>query len=126
MSGVGNSLMHRMDYLIKRQGIVSSNIANATTPGYTARDVQFENVFRAAQGQLHVTNGGHMAPKAADAAHKIIHDRTHVRHDGNSVKMDQEMLKLQEVQLQYRMMTQLYSKQVGLHRMILNGGGGNR
>ena len=44
----GNALMLRAE----RQRVIASNIANADTPGYVARDFQFADALRAA------TDGG--------------------------------------------------------------------
>ena len=40
----GNALMLRAE----RQRVIASNIANADTPGYVARDFQFADALRAA------------------------------------------------------------------------------
>lgn len=34
---------HALSLLTQRQGILASNIANADTPGYLARDIDFRN-----------------------------------------------------------------------------------
>ena len=37
-----------MDFRTQRHNVVSSNLSNAETPGYEAKDVQFENILKEA------------------------------------------------------------------------------
>jgi flagellar basal-body rod protein FlgB len=54
-------LNHRMDYLIARQGVVASNIANADTPQYLAKDITFKPKTEGHFAML-VTNARHITP----------------------------------------------------------------
>lgn len=116
---VSMSLKHRMEFLIERQGVVSSNVANASTPGYLSKDISFERLVNTQGMKMATTNGGHIAGKPISGKHKVSEDTTHIRHDGNSVKMDQEMLKLQDIQMNYRLATELYKKQVSFQKLGL-------
>ncbi|MDH4062587.1 MAG: flagellar basal body rod protein FlgB, partial [Aquincola sp.] len=58
----------------ERQRLIASNIANADTPGYVARDMDFAAALRQATGQA-ATNGlmaataaGHLQPAAGARA----------------------------------------------------------
>ncbi|MFT7144486.1 MAG: flagellar basal-body rod protein FlgB [Alphaproteobacteria bacterium] len=113
------SLKHRMNYLIERQGVVSGNIANASTPGYLAKDISFEKLVQSNGMKMSKTSGAHLTGKITGGDHKMTTSTDGIRHDGNSVKMDTEMLKLQEIQMHYRLATQLYKKQVGFQKMAL-------
>ena len=54
----------------ERQRLIASNIANADTPGYQAREIDFANALREATGEtatagaLQTTQRGHIAPLA--------------------------------------------------------------
>jgi len=121
-TNVYGSLVNRMDYLVQRQGVVSGNIANSTTPGYITKDVTFESLVdkNKSNMSMSVTNGTHIkgAPTTS-GGFAMTEDRTHIRHDGNSVKMDEEMLKLQETQMNYRLATKLYSKSKSMQLLAL-------
>ena len=117
------ALKHRMNYLIERQGVVSGNIANATTPNYLAKDISFEKMVSNNSMKMATTSGSHIQSKGRGTSHKMTESNEHVRHDGNSVKMDQEMLKLQDIQMNYRLATQLYKKQVSMQKMALSTSG---
>jgi len=121
---VSMSLKHRLNYLVDRQGVVSGNIANASTPGYSAKDISFEKLVTANSMNMATTNGGHIKGQAISGGkHRMTEDRTHMRHDGNSVKMDEEMLKLQDIQMNYRLATELYKKQVSFQKLALGRSG---
>jgi flagellar basal-body rod protein FlgB len=125
MANVYASLINRMDYLIERQGVVSGNIANATTPGYLTKDLEFSGLVDQKSNSIHMatTSGSHQKGfGAATSNFGISEDRINVRHDGNSVKMDTEMLKLQETQMNYRLATQLYAKNKSMQVMALGRG----
>ncbi|HOK47360.1 MAG TPA: flagellar basal body protein, partial [Bryobacteraceae bacterium] len=49
---IAGSLERYMDLLSVRQKLVASNIANADTPGYKTRDIDFASEFRS------LINGG--------------------------------------------------------------------
>lgn len=120
---VSMSLKHRLNYLIERQGMVSGNIANATTPGYLAKDISFEKLVDRSSMNMATTNGSHLKGKISGGHHKISEDTTNIKHDGNSVKMDEEMLKLQDIQMNYRLATELYKKQVSFQKLALGKSG---
>lgn len=120
---VSMSLKHRLNYLIERQGVVSGNIANATTPGYLSKDISFEKMVDRSSSNMNTTHSNHLQGKRTSGTHKMTEDTTHIRHDGNSVKMDEEMLKLQDVQMNYRLATELYKKQVSFQRLALGRNG---
>jgi flagellar basal-body rod protein FlgB len=81
----------------ERQRLIASNIANADTPGYVARDMDFARALREATGQAAT-----MAPAATQAGHvkvaggaraeaQLLYTRPAQNNlDGNSVDMDRE------------------------------------
>ncbi len=81
----------------ERQRLIASNIANADTPGYVARDMDFARALREATGQAtavsaNTTQAGHI-PLAggARAEPQLLYTRPAQNNlDGNSVDMDRE------------------------------------
>lgn len=116
------ALSNRMDHLIARQGLVNSNIANANTPGYLTKDTTFEKLVAkqptGMQG-LKTTHAKHIQGSVSGANGRVFEDDSHIRHDGNSVKLDEEALKLNNIQLNYQMATQLYTKQKQLQQLVV-------
>jgi len=87
-------------WLSDRQSIVATNVANASTPGYRARDVvPFENVLAKTQVTMAVTNPAHLTPAASEteASATPEEDGAEATISGNSVDLEQEMLKVGEI-----------------------------
>ena len=89
----GQALTLRSD----RQRLIASNIANADTPGYVARDMDFARALREATGQASAaaaktTQPGHIpVAGGARAEAQLLYTRPAQDNlDGNSVDMDRE------------------------------------
>jgi flagellar basal-body rod protein FlgB len=95
-----------------RQEILASNIANADTPNFKARDVDFQSALKNALGgagstagalPLAQTNAGHLAAAAGNPADSTLLYRTETQSsvDGNTVNMDTERSQFAQNTLQY-------------------------
>jgi flagellar basal-body rod protein FlgB len=83
-------------WLSARQKTTASNIANANTPGYTAMDIQpFSDVLDKTQITMVATNSAHLVPEGNDytAARAATTDSWETVYSGNSVSLEQEMMK---------------------------------
>ena len=85
-----------LDLLSTRQRLVASNIANAATPGYKTRDIDFAAEFASA------TAG---SPQPFEVA------GLKVRNDGNNVSIDRESRLLSENALRFNVATQILKSQ---------------
>ena len=61
---------HALQARVKRAEVLANNLANADTPGYKARDVDFQAMMQKAQDSMTgfgmtTTHSGHMAPALA-------------------------------------------------------------
>jgi flagellar basal-body rod protein FlgB len=83
----------------ERQRLLASNIANADTPGYVARDINFAQALReatagasAAAGTLETSQAGHIATAtgARAEANLLYANPSQTNLDRNSVDMDRE------------------------------------
>jgi flagellar basal-body rod protein FlgB len=124
-------LKGRMGYLSARQRVIAENVANADTPGYTPRDIavpNFDQALRAAgssgaagAGGLARTNSAHLAgPGGAAQASPYTPERSpdsETRLDGNSVVLEEEMLKMAESRMSYDAAISFYQKSLNLLRM---------
>ena len=87
-------------WLSTRQIAVAENIANANAPGYKAADVPpFEAVFNDSGFTMTATNTAHIGvdSSAPDAVPVTEASAWEVSRSGNSVSLDQELLKSGEV-----------------------------
>lgn len=77
----------------QRMGLITSNIANAATPGYKARDIDFAAALRATEG------GASSAQAAASATRYRV--PTMPSLDGNTVEMMTEQTAFAENAVDY-------------------------
>lgn len=101
----------------QRQIAVARNIANADTPGFRAQDLQpFADSYRAAAMPLQATDPRHLqAPDWAPATRRTSDD-TGVSPNGNSVSLEEEMLKAAEVKRGHDLSLGIYRSALDLMR----------
>jgi flagellar basal-body rod protein FlgB len=126
-------LRERMSWLSQRQSVLSQNVANADTPGYSAIDlkpVDFEKVLKqstepaAFQGGLVVTDPHHIAtaPGATPGFPSTAGDDDNIDKTGNSVSVEEEMMKVADTQAQYQAATNIYAKAISMMRTAIDSG----
>jgi flagellar basal-body rod protein FlgB len=127
-----------MKALSQRQMVIAQNLANSETPGFKARETEAPDfsALLAAQGDgsaprvarpaVRITSGmaalGARQPDGGD----IIADRDtgETKPDGNNVVLEEQMLKMGQLQSDYAAMTSIYRKQMGLLKIAVTGHGG--
>lgn len=87
-----------MDLLSARQKLVASNIANVDTPGYKAKDIDFQFEF------MSLVKGA--GPNVVDAPGLVV------KNDGNNVSMDREARLLAENALRFNLAANLMKSQL--------------
>jgi flagellar basal-body rod protein FlgB len=105
---IGNSLERYMSLLAARQKLVASNIANADTPGYTTKDIDFHFEF------MSQVNGGQ--PRALDV------DSLPAKSDGNNVSLDREARLLAENAIRFSVASSLLRSQIRSIRSAIQEG----
>ena len=89
----------------KRNEILASNIANAATPHYKARDINFEAEIKKYQtsGPIKVTNDQHIAVmRPASAGQVQFRKNINPSLDGNTVELAVEQLQFAENSMKYQ------------------------
>lgn len=107
------------EWLSQRQSVISTNIANANTPGYKSKDIaSFEATLMSTEMPMAATNASHMVPAGVSGAGMATRNvnPAEVLHSGNDVKLDNEFLKAGEVMRSYTMNTQIVK---AFNRMLL-------
>ena len=110
----------RTQWLSSRDELIAANIANANTPGFQATDLQpFSAVLDSAQVSMVSTNPAHMTPSGDGFAEARVveSDGPETTLSGNSVDVENEMMKLGEVNRDYTMATNI--KRV-IHQMMMS------
>jgi flagellar basal-body rod protein FlgB len=119
----------------QRQEILASNMANADTPNYKARDIDFSSALQGAlqkaaqpQGALAATKPAHFTNGAADG--KALADGTPVLYrtvtqgavDGNTVDMDTERTQFADNGLRYEAGITMINHQIHAMMNAIQGG----
>jgi flagellar basal-body rod protein FlgB len=108
LSRLSDNLERYMDLLSARQKVVASNIANADTPGYKTKDIDFQSEFKSAIG------GG--SPQSIEVA------GLPVKNDGNNVSLDRESRLLTENDMRFNLASNLMRSEVQSIRAALQSG----
>ncbi len=97
------------EWLAQRQSVISSNVANANTPGYKSRDVEsFDSVMRSSV-PMAATDPEHFSSPNTDAVRnqESGDGEAGVLVSGNDVNLEQEFLKSNDVMRKYTLNTQI-------------------
>ncbi|TDW65083.1 flagellar basal-body rod protein FlgB [Novosphingobium sp. PhB55] len=102
----------------QRMGLIASNIANAATPGYKARDIDFTAALRNA-----ARNGGEHGTGVEQAANGAMLYRVPVMPslDGNTVELQNEQLAFSENAVGYSATLQFIRGRVDTVTRALKG-----
>ena len=108
MDPITGRLEHYMDLLAARQKLVVSNIANADTPGYKTRDIDFQFEFMSlVQGAV---------PNVREVPDLPI------KNDGNNVTIDREARLLSENAIRFNLASVLMKGQLKLLQSAIDEG----
>lgn len=118
-----------------RHEVLSANVANADTPGFRPRDVDFDSVIRTAMelDDHPVSRERQMdeilaVPLGMDAAiyEPSAYNQRHgeERFDGNSVSLDRQIALLNENALSYEASLTLFSRALAKLRYVISDGRG--
>ncbi len=105
VENLGANIERYMDLLGARQKLVAGNIANADTPGFKTKDIDF-------QAEL-VSQMGHSSPSVIEVP------GLKTKNDGNNVSVDREARMLAENALRFNVASNLARAQLSLMRSAI-------
>lgn len=109
----------------QRMDVLATNLANADTPHYKARDFDFATALdrAAGRGGLRVTHrqhiGGASSAPSADLAYRVPHQPA---VDGNTVEADLELARFAENSVAYQASLAFIDGRISTLRLALTGG----
>jgi len=105
-------------WLSLRQSAISSNVANANTPGYRAQDIEpFNKIIESKVVPVTVTSPAHITTGSSVEAQGMRKEKSwETVHSGNSVSLEQEMLKAGDINRDYSLNTAIVKS---FHRMFM-------
>ncbi len=121
-------LRSKMSWLTDRQRVLADNIANANTPGYSARDLErpnFKNLLRTQTPRMisGATHANHIPIKAGASETTNKPEKApdwETTPDGNSVVLEDQMMKVAQNQMEYQSAVDLYRKSVDMIRLAIS------
>ena len=114
----------------RRMELLAANIANADTPGYLARDIDFRAALqqaddgsRVAPVRLEATQSGHLRGSASDVAGAPALYRTSVQPslDGNTVDTERESAAVAEAAVRYEAALMFLNSRISGLRTAITG-----
>ena len=118
-----NQIKGRLGWLDDRQRVIAQNVANSDTPGFMARDLKaptdFAEAMRTGGGlKMVATNARHIAPPGQAARFDSLKSPdSETTLDGNSVVVEEQMLKMAESRMAYDAAIGFYQKSMQMIRM---------
>lgn len=124
-TGLLGLIVSKMGYLNQRQSVLAENIANASTPGFKAKDLE-PFTFGAALNQaagMTVTDPRHITPASMSGVNaKTVSTKSfETLPTGNSVDLEQQMMQVSETSVNYQMATSLYHQITSWFRIAVKG-----
>ena len=127
-----SALNTSLDMRLLKQNVISSNIANAETPGYKAKKLDFEAALSRAldiegKGKMHASDGKHylvgQGPVANVRADVYDNPDVNMSNDGNTVDLEREMAQLASNSILQQAATRLISKKLATMKYVATDGG---
>ena len=123
-------LRARMGYLTDRQRVIAENVANSDTPGFKPHDLkpfdfqaQVLAATQASASNMSATNPAHMLPtqarKGLSSQKPIKVTDSETTLDGNSVVLEEEMMKLTQARMDYDTAVGFYQKSLDILKLAI-------
>lgn len=111
----------------ERMGVLAANLANADTPGFKARDIDFASVLSNEQGAtrmpLAATDAAHitLAAGRTPAAELMYRNPYQASLDGNTVEMPVEQAAFSETNVRYQASLNFINTRIAELTLAING-----
>lgn len=113
-----------MEYLWTKQAVIADNVANAETPNYKAKYVQFENTF-----QANLINAVNSGQKSWEVAETIENSRSNVYEasteiftsDQNGVDVSEQEMEALRANYQMQYVITAINSEFSMLRSVISG-----
>ena len=108
----------------QRMEVLASNIANAATPNFKARDIDFASEYSRAlsgMGTLNSTNKSHLKTTTGGPTEMLYRQPISPSVDGNTVELHVEQLQFAENSTRYEATLQFLSDRISGLRKVIRG-----
>lgn len=126
MKDVALLMRKALDGAWRRHEVLANNVANAETPGYKRRDLDFRTALaearRASSPTFLATDPRHITPALEAQPWRIGQDQSSITPDGNSVDIDREMGEVSTNALYYSAVSGQLNAHLSLIRRAITEG----
>jgi len=116
-----SQIQDRLSLITRSHKLVSNNLANASTPGYRAKDISFKSYLQESMNvqrpQLVKSNERHLAGDRVSSPGM----RAEIE-DAGPVNLEQEMMKLARNSVEYQYMVTLLNKKFASLKLAITEG----
>lgn len=113
-----NVLERLIHFTNERHAAIASNISNADTPHYKAKDIKFENMLNSATMELSTTSKKHISISSGSAG-EIKTEPALSWADENNVELDMEVAKMTENAMLFQAGVTLFSTKIKMFKNAL-------
>jgi flagellar basal-body rod protein FlgB len=122
--------LHALQLGNRRMELLATNFANADTPGYLARDIDFRAAMSSAAGQglngnlpIQVTHQGHVQGTGGGSPFAPALYRTSIQPslDGNTVDTERESAAVAEAAIRYEAALMFFNSKISGLRTAITG-----
>ncbi len=116
-----NILQRMLQSTNVRQKVLASNIANADTPGYKAKDVKFNNLLKD-EMKIMQTDPGHMSNTGnSSISGSTVIESSPSWGDRNNVEINKEVAKMTENALMHDAALKILNSKIKMYRRVFTG-----
>jgi flagellar basal-body rod protein FlgB len=119
----------QIDYLARRQSVLSENVANANTPEYKEKDLaplSFKDLMAppAEAVRAVATNPMHISPDVAPVRFEEVdvHRPEESKPDGNEINVEDQMQKIGDIKGDYELAVNLMMKHISMLKTAIDKG----
>ncbi|MDH5771586.1 MAG: flagellar basal body rod protein FlgB [Rhodospirillaceae bacterium] len=117
----------KLKWLSQRQEVLAQNVANSDTPGYKPRDLKafsFKEMVKTPQNKINMAAADPLHLQGRRQRIGVAQEIQDARNyetspDGNAVVLEEQMAKVAETQIEHKVITELYRKQLGMIKVAL-------
>ncbi|MAI42659.1 MAG: flagellar basal body rod protein FlgB [Gammaproteobacteria bacterium] len=108
----------------ERMRVLSENVANAETPHYKSKDIDFRAAMSASvrdMANLNRTNQSHMESRAVSGNYEVFRNPVNTAADGNTVELHHQQMEFGKESSRYLATVQFIENRIGGIRRALKG-----
>jgi flagellar basal-body rod protein FlgB len=111
-----------LEATVRRHKVLASNIANADTPGYKAKDIKFGDILKDQMGMAR-TSPRHLKGRIGGAGGRIVLDESLSWGDRNNVELNREVAKMTENQLLHDAAIKILNARIRMFKSAISSNG---